>query len=241
MKTLDYYELLSILTYNLDQNNSQNRYFIALAGPPASGKSTISNKLNEDLNAKGFPSEILQMDGFHFDDAILNSKNLLPRKGSPETFDVMGLKNFLIRLANEPEVVIPIFDRSLELSRSSAVTITENKKTIIVEGNYLLLNSHPWNTLVDYFDSSIMIHCEESILEMRLIERWKGFDLNQDQRTSQLGVSRPGGWPRLVKRSLKIALGLRSAASHYQQRDQKHGTCSTSPSGGRGPASRKYY
>jgi len=38
MKTLDYYELLSILTYNLDQNNSQNRYFIALAGPPASGK-----------------------------------------------------------------------------------------------------------------------------------------------------------------------------------------------------------
>ena len=88
MKTLDYYELLSILTYNLDQNKSQNRYFIALAGPPASGKSTISNKLNEDLNAKGFPSEILQMDGFHFDDAILNSKNLLPRKGSPETFDV---------------------------------------------------------------------------------------------------------------------------------------------------------
>ena len=130
MKTLDYYELLSILTYNLDQNNSQNRYFIALAGPPASGKSTISNKLNEDLNAKGFPSEILQMDGFHFDDGVLSSKNLLSRKGSPETFDVMGLKNFLIRLANEPEVVIPIFDRSLELSRSSAVTITENKKTI---------------------------------------------------------------------------------------------------------------
>ena len=42
------------------------------------------------------------MDSFHFDDAILNSRNLLPRKGSPETFDVMGLKNFLIRLANEP-------------------------------------------------------------------------------------------------------------------------------------------
>ena len=28
---------------------------------------------------------------------------------------------------------------------------------------------------------AIMIHCEESILEKRLIERWKGFDLNQDQ------------------------------------------------------------
>ena len=203
MKTLDYYELLSILTYNLDQNNSQNRYFIALAGPPASGKSTISNKLNEDLNAKGFPSEILQMDGFHFDDAILNSKNLLPRKGSPETFDVMGLKNFLIRLANEPEVVIPIFDRSLELSRSSAVTITENKKTIIVEGNYLLLNSHPWNTLEDYFDSSIMIHCEESILEKRLIERWKGFDLNQEQINQKVYENDLPNGVSVIKNSIK--------------------------------------
>ena len=181
MKTLNYNELLSILCYNFDQNNFQKRHFIALAGPPASGKSTISEKLNKDLNIKGFPSDILQMDGFHFDDAILSSKNLLPRKGSPETFDVMGLKSFLIRLASEPEVIVPIFDRSLELSRSSAVTITENVKIIIVEGNYLLLNSHPWNILNDYFDSSIMIHCEESTLEKRLIERWKSHDLNQDQ------------------------------------------------------------
>ena len=181
MKTLNYNELLSILSYNLDQNTLKKRYFIALAGPPASGKSTISEKLNEDLNIKGFPSDILQMDGFHLDDAILSSQNLLPRKGSPETFDVMGLKSFLIRLANEPEVIVPIFDRSLELSRSSAVTISENKKIIIVEGNYLLLNSHPWNELNNHFDSRVMIHCEESVLEKRLIDRWKGFNLTQDQ------------------------------------------------------------
>jgi len=181
MKTLNYNELLSILIYNLDQNTLKKRYFIALAGPPASGKSTISEKLNEDLNIKGFPSDILQMDGFHLDNAILSSQNLLPRKGSPETFDVMGLKSFLIRLANEPEVIVPIFDRSLELSRSSAVTISENKKIIIVEGNYLLLNSQPWNELNNYFDSRVMIHCEESVLEKRLIDRWKGFDLTLDQ------------------------------------------------------------
>ena len=181
MKTLNYNELLSILSYNLDQNTQKKRYFIALAGPPASGKSTISEKLNEDLNIKGFPSDILQMDGFHLDDAILSSQNLLPRKGAPETFDVMGLKSFLIRLANEPEVIVPIFDRSLELSRSSAVTISENKKIIIVEGNYLLLNSQPWNELNNYFDSRVMIHCEESVLEKRLIDRWKGFNLTQDQ------------------------------------------------------------
>ena len=47
------------------------------------------------------------MDGFHLDDAILSSQNLLPRKGSPETFDVMGLKSFLIRLANESRGYCP--------------------------------------------------------------------------------------------------------------------------------------
>ena len=181
MKTLNYNELLSILVYNLDQSDLQRRYFIALAGPPASGKSTISEKLNEDLNTKGFPTDILQMDGFHLDDGILNFTNLLSRKGSPETFDVMGLKSFLIRLANEPEVIVPIFDRALELSRSSAVTISNNKKIIIFEGNYLLLNSHPWSELNDYFNSRIMIHCKESVLEKRLIDRWKGFNLTQDQ------------------------------------------------------------
>ena len=50
MKILNYGELLSILSYNMGQKNPQKRYFIALAGPPASGKSTISKKLNEDLN-----------------------------------------------------------------------------------------------------------------------------------------------------------------------------------------------
>jgi len=40
-------------------------------------------------------------------------KELIKRKGSPETFDVQGLKSFLIRLkANkENQVVVPIFDR----------------------------------------------------------------------------------------------------------------------------------
>ena len=54
----------------------------------------------------------------------------------------MGLINFVSRLQKEDEVVIPIFDRSLELSRSSAVIISKNSKVILVEGNYILLNSH---------------------------------------------------------------------------------------------------
>ncbi len=180
MSNLNYNELLAILSHNLD-NNDKNRYFIALSGPPASGKSTISEKIADDLSSKGYQSNILQMDGFHYDDKILKEKNLILKKGAPETFDVMGLANFLSRLKNEPEVTIPIFDRSLELSRSSAVIIPKETKVIVTEGNYLLLNSKPWNILQKFFDSSIMIYCEEKILEKRLLDRWKNFNLSESE------------------------------------------------------------
>ena len=180
MSDLNYNELLIKLLDNL-KNDLKNRYFIALSGPPASGKSTISEKLVKDLTLKGHNSSILQMDGFHYDDQILKQKSLLLKKGAPETFDVMGFLNFLFRLQNENEVAIPIFDRSLELSRSSAVIISKETRVVIVEGNYILLRTHPWRELHKFFNSTIMINTKHEILEKRLIERWRSFNIPEEE------------------------------------------------------------
>ena len=180
MSGLTYDQLIISVTDNIDKND-KNRYLIALSGPPASGKSTISENLVKDLRAKGYNSSILQMDGFHYDDLILKEKKLLSKKGAPETFDVMGLINFVSRLHNEDEVVIPIFDRSLELSRSSAVIISKNTKVIIVEGNYVLLNSYPWSELHKFFNTTVMKNCEKKILDKWLIERWRNFNLPKEE------------------------------------------------------------
>ena len=180
MSDLNYNELLIKLLDNL-KNDLKNRYFIALSGPPASGKSTISEKLVKDLTLKGHNSSILQMDGFHYDDQILNQKSLLLKKGATETFDVMCFLNFLFRLQNENEVAIPIFDRSLELSRSSAVIISKETRVVIVEGNYILLKTHPWRELHKFFNSTIMINTKHEILEKRLIERWRSFNIPEEE------------------------------------------------------------
>ena len=180
MSDLNYNELLIKLLDNL-KNDLKNRYFIALSGPPASGKSTISEKLVKDLTLKGHNSSILQMDGFHYDDQILKQKSLLLKKGAPETFDVMGFLNFLFRLQNENEVAIPIFDRSLELSRSSAVIISKETRVVIVEGNYILLKTHPWRELHKFFNSTIMINTKHEILKKRLIERWRSFNIPEEE------------------------------------------------------------
>ena len=180
MSDLNYNKLLIKLLDNL-KNDLKNRYFIALSGPPASGKSTISEKLVKDLTLKGHNSSIIQMDGFHYDDQILKQKSLLLKKGAPETFDVMGFLNFLFRLQNENEVAIPIFDRSLELSRSSAVIISKETRVVIVEGNYILLKTHPWRELHKFFNSTIMINTKNEILEKRLIERWRSFNIPEEE------------------------------------------------------------
>ena len=202
MLDLIYDQLLISITERID-NDDKNRYFIALSGPPASGKSTISQKLANDLSAKEYNSSILQMDGFHYDDLILKEKKLLLKKGAPETFDVMGLINFVSRLQKEDEVVIPIFDRSLELSRSSAVIISKNTKVIIVEGNYILLNSYPWCELHKFFNTTVMINCEKKILEKRLIERWKNFNLPKEEIDEKVYKNDLPNGVNVLKNSIK--------------------------------------
>ena len=202
MLDLIYDQLLISITKRID-NDDKNRYFIALSGPPASGKSTISEKLANDLRAKEYNSSILQMDGFHYDDLILKEKKLLLKKGAPETFDVMGLINFVSRLQKEDEVIIPIFDRSLELSRSSAVIISKNTKVIIVEGNYILLNSYPWCELHKFFNTTVMINCEKKILEKRLIERWENFNLPKEEIDEKVYKNDLPNGVNVLKNSIK--------------------------------------
>ena len=116
------------------------RYMVGIAGAPGSGKSTLSAQLRDALIAKGESASVVPMDGFHFDDAILNARGHRARKGAPFTFDVLGFEVLLKRIKlREPDIAIPVFDRSVELSRAGADIISAEIKFILVEGNYLLL------------------------------------------------------------------------------------------------------
>ena len=156
------------------------RYMVAVAGAPASGKSTLAENLRDALIAQGESAVVVPMDGFHFDDAVLNARGHRARKGAPHTYDVRGFEVLLNRLkSREADVAIPVFDRSMELSRAAAEIVTDEAKFIVVEGNYLLLKQSPWDLLKPLFDFSIFVSEPIDELEQRLIKRWldHGFDL----------------------------------------------------------------
>lgn len=172
-------EIASIAAAIFKRAAGTQRFIVAIAGPPGSGKSTLAERLHEVLPQE--KSVVVPMDGFHFDDAVLNDRGLRPRKGAPETFDYAGFAALLKRIrAAEPEIAIPVFDRSMELSRAGAAIVGSDVKFVLVEGNYLLLDEEPWSALAGLFDFSVFVDVQRPELERRLMERWRGHGKSDD-------------------------------------------------------------
>ncbi|MCJ8520060.1 pantothenate kinase [Pseudorhizobium tarimense] len=149
------------------------RFIVAIAGPPGSGKSTFAEEVASHLRAKGENAAIVPMDGFHMDDAVLRDKGLLKRKGAPQTFDVRGLLDVVKALQRaDQEVLVPLFDRSRELSVAAARAIPSNTRLVLIEGNYLLLEEQPWAGLACLLNLSVLLMPAEEVLEERLMRRW---------------------------------------------------------------------
>jgi pantothenate kinase len=155
------------------RQTEDTRLMVAIAGAPASGKSTLSERLHHHLGGDEAGVAIVPMDGFHFDDAILRARGDLARKGAPHTFDVGGFARCLTALrADDDDIYVPVFDRQLELSRGSARCISRHHRTVLIEGNYLLLGQSPWNKLAPLFDLTLFLDVPIATLEQRLITRW---------------------------------------------------------------------
>jgi len=167
-------------------HDGHRRLLIAIAGPPGAGKSTVAEALAEKLNhlLVDRPAEAVPMDGFHYDNAILDERGWRARKGAPETFDVGGFSSLLHRLKNETDdIAIPVFDRSADLARASARIISSHQRLLIVEGNYLLLDRPNWRELFPLFDLTIFLKPSIETIEERLIQRW--LDYGFDQQTAE--------------------------------------------------------
>jgi pantothenate kinase len=160
------------------------RLILGMAGAPGSGKSTLATRLEQRLNAIAPDSAaVLPMDGYHYDDILLNQLGRRARKGAPDTFDVGGFRHTLMRLRRNDEdaVAVPIFDRDIEIARAGARLIPRAVRIIIVEGNYLLLRQQPWAELKPLFHMTVMIETDTDTLRQRLTARWQGYQLPPEE------------------------------------------------------------
>jgi pantothenate kinase len=153
------------------------RVLVGIAGAPGAGKSTLAEALVDRL---GPQAALVPMDGFHLDNAILDARGRRFAKGSPDTFDVAGFEAILQRLKAGGEVIVPVFDRYIDVSRGSARVVPPAARIIVAEGNYLLLRDAPWDRLHALWDLTAFLDVPMAELERRLIDRWHHHGLSDE-------------------------------------------------------------
>lgn len=151
---------------------ADRRLLVAVAGAPASGKSTLAEAVAARLCAAGTSAHLVSMDGFHLDNSILEERGLLARKGAPETFDAAGFARLVGALRTNAEVVIPSFDRARDMSINCARVLPATCDIAVVEGNYLLLDVPAWRDLASMWDFTVWLDVPREVLQARLIGRW---------------------------------------------------------------------
>lgn len=171
------------LADRLMESYSGSRLMVAVAGAPGSGKSTLAEEIANEINRKRDNlAAVFPMDGFHYDDAVLRDMGRLANKGAIDTFDAHGLRHILLRLkANEDDAVaVPVFDRSIEISRAGGRLIPRETGIIVCEGNYLLMRQEPWDRLHPIFDLKVLVEVPVEELRRRLRERWFFYGLDEE-------------------------------------------------------------
>ena len=116
------------------------------------------------------------MDGFHFPQQTLVELGRRDRMGAPDTFDVDAFVRTLDAVKNSGRTVFaPDFNRDSEEPVADAISIEPGVSTVIVEGNYLLLDSGGWEAVRPVLDTSFFVEIEPSIRRSRLIARHEKF------------------------------------------------------------------
>lgn len=155
-----------------EKREDSKRLIVAIAGAPGSGKSTVAREVARRLTQQKCPCIVVPMDGFHFDNAVLEEMGASPRKGAPDTFDVQGFIRLIKAMKDSVDVYAPIFDRTRDIAIAAAIKVPADLPVIIVEGNYLMFDSDGWRDLTPLWDVTCRLDVPLPELRARLIQRW---------------------------------------------------------------------
>lgn len=151
------------------------RTLLGIIGPPGSGKSTLSLRL-QALHPER--SQIVPMDGYHLANVELKRLGRAARKGAPDTFDSYGYVALLKRLRQQgaDEIVYaPEFRREIEEPVAGAIPIFASAQLLIAEGNYLALDQGGWSQVAPLLDEIWYVEVDAALRLQRLVARHMQF------------------------------------------------------------------
>jgi type I pantothenate kinase len=165
----------------LRKGNGKIPFVIGLAGSVAAGKSTSARVL-QALLAR-WPSHpnvaLVPTDGFLFPNAVLKQRDLMTRKGFPESYDLPELLNFLGDVkSGKARVEAPVYSHVVYDVLQGQTLAVEHPDIVIVEGLNVLQpailpkDGETIPFVSDFFDFSIYIDAAEDLVEHWYVERF---------------------------------------------------------------------
>jgi pantothenate kinase len=173
------------------------RTVLGIAGAPGAGKSTLAARLADAVAG----SVVVPMDGFHLRTAELTVRGWVAERGTPRTFDAAGFVALLRELRGAAAVNAPGFDRTREEPVPGAISVPAGAPLVLVEGNYLLLDSAPWAQVQELMDEVWFAEVPEDVRLARLVARHVEFGRTYDEAWQRATAGSDGDNARLVAAS----------------------------------------
>ena len=165
------------------------RTIVGIIGPPGSGKSTLSQRL-QALHPER--SQIVPMDGYHLANVELARLGRAGRKGAPDTFDSYGYVSLLKRLRQQgadETVYAPEFRREIEEPIAGAIPIFPLAHLLIAEGNYLALDQGGWSQVAALLDEIWYVEVDPALRHARLVARHMQFGRSRQEAEDWVQVT----------------------------------------------------
>ncbi|WP_047260588.1 type I pantothenate kinase [Corynebacterium uterequi] len=158
----------------LDEDPGHVPFIIGIAGSVAVGKSTTARLLQVLLQRwDSHPRvDLITTDGFLYPTAELNRRQLLNRKGFPESYDRRALLRFVTDVkSGRPEVTAPVYSHISYDIVPDERHVVRSPDILIVEG-LNVLQTGPTLMVSDLFDFSIYVDAHIDHIEKWYIERF---------------------------------------------------------------------
>lgn len=160
----------------LNRPAKRDPYIIGIAGSVAVGKSTLARFL-KTMMTRAYPNQkvnLITTDGFLYPNEVLEERNILNRKGFPESYDMHRLISFMGDIkSGRRNIQVPLYSHSLYDIVSDKYEVVDQPDILIVEGiNVLQLPANEKIFVSDFFDFSFYVDAEPDRIERWYLERF---------------------------------------------------------------------